>query len=81
MTETKICALDSSELSKQEHKNSQCSEDVYKGKKTRKINTYDKETGYHITSVFPVLNQEEYKEQAVSITEEIIALMNNKYQL
>ncbi|MBD5142438.1 MAG: hypothetical protein HDT22_02340 [Ruminococcus sp.] len=75
MTETKICALDSSALSKQEHKNSQCSKDVYKGKKTRKIHTYDKETGYHITSVFPVLSPEECKEQAVNITAEIIALM------
>lgn len=52
-------------------------EEVYKGKETRKIHTYDKGTGYFITSVFPVLSSEECKEQAVSITEEIITLMEN----
>ncbi|MDE7093916.1 MAG: hypothetical protein K2O52_03275 [Oscillospiraceae bacterium] len=75
MTKTRIYALDSSALSRQKHKNSQCLEDVYQGKKTKKIHTYDKETGYYITSIFPVLSQEECKEQAVNITEEIITLM------
>lgn len=41
------------------------------------VHTYDKETGYYVTSVFPVSEENALKEQAVSITEEIIRLMKD----
>lgn len=45
------------------------------GRKFGKVRTYDEETGYYVTSVFPVLEENALREQAVTITEEMIRLM------